>query len=88
MLTPSFPSVIAVTGLAGHAYGSWRSRENHKMWLKDFLPHDVEKIRILSYGYDSNLIGHTTGSRLIDYQRHFIQQLENARSLDQVRLAS
>jgi hypothetical protein len=82
-------SVIAVTGLAGHAYGSWRSRETHQMWLKDFLPDEVQKIRILSYGYDSSLVGGKTGgSRLLDYQRHFIQQLENARSSVQVSLVS
>jgi hypothetical protein len=74
--------VIAVTGLAGHAFGSWKSRETQQMWLKDLLPHDVRNIRIMSYGYDSSLVGHDKAAenRLLDYQRHFIQQLENARS--------
>jgi len=73
--------VIAVTGLAGHAFGSWRSHATQQMWLKDLLPHDVQNIRVMSYGYDSSLIGHgkTSDNRLLDYQRHFIQQLENAR---------
>ncbi|KAF8243669.1 hypothetical protein K440DRAFT_38565 [Wilcoxina mikolae CBS 423.85] len=72
--------VVAVTGLAGHAFGSWRSRETYRMWLKDFLPHDVKNIRIMSYGYNSSLVGETkTDNRLLDHKRHFIEQLENAR---------
>ncbi|KAF8252057.1 hypothetical protein K440DRAFT_18990 [Wilcoxina mikolae CBS 423.85] len=74
--------VIAVTGLAGHAFGSWRSRETQQMWLKDFLPHDVKNVRIMSYGYDSTLVGHSRAeTRLLDYQRLFIQELECARTV-------
>ncbi|KAF8535039.1 hypothetical protein BDD12DRAFT_754194, partial [Trichophaea hybrida] len=73
--------LIAVTGLAGHAFGSWRNRETHQMWLKDLLPHDVQNIRIMSYGYNSSLLGHRKAeNRLLDYQRLFIQDIENARS--------
>jgi len=51
------------------------------MWLKDFLPHDVKNIRIMSYGYDSSLLGRSQAeNRLLDYQRLFIQDIENARS--------
>jgi len=74
-------SVVAVTGLAGHAFGCWRSRDTYKMWLKDFLPADVNNVRIMTYGYDSSLIrGTKSGTRLIDHRRNFIQQLENSRS--------
>ncbi|KAF8538748.1 hypothetical protein BDD12DRAFT_841185 [Trichophaea hybrida] len=73
--------VIAVTGLAGHAFGSWRNLETHQMWLKDLLPHDVKNIRVMSYGYDSSLLGHDKAeNRLLDYQRLFIQDIENVRS--------
>jgi hypothetical protein len=51
------------------------------MWLKDFLPYDIQNIRIMSYGYDSRLIGSgKSESRLLDYQRLLIQDIENARS--------
>jgi hypothetical protein len=80
ILMLGFRSVIAVTGLAGHAFGSWRNRETHQMWLKDLLPHDVQNIRIMLYGYDSRLIRQgKTESRLLDYQRLLIQDIENAR---------
>jgi hypothetical protein len=77
--------VVAVTGLAGHALESWRSRETHELWLQDFLPNDVKNIRIMIYGYDSNLAGgEKSDMRLVDYRRNFIQQLENSRSVTKV----
>jgi hypothetical protein len=77
--------VIAVTGLAGHAFGSWRNRETLQMWLKDFLPYDIPNLRVLTYGYDSSLVGTSrTDSSLLDYQRNFIQAIENARRSGQV----
>ncbi|KAF8543475.1 hypothetical protein BDD12DRAFT_874572 [Trichophaea hybrida] len=78
--------VVAVTGLAGHAFGSWRSRETHLMWLKDFLPKDIKKLRIMTYGYNSSLVGGTKSARrMSDYRSNFIQQLENARSFAENR---
>jgi hypothetical protein len=79
-----FAVVVAVTGLAGHAFGSWKSRETHQMWLKDFLPKRVKNI-----GYDSSLVGcEKSESELSDYRRNFIQQLENSRSAVEVYTAS
>jgi len=78
--------VVAVTGLAGHAYGSWRSQTTYKMWLKDFLPEDVTNVRIMTYGYDSTLVGsENSAMSLNDYKRNFIQQLGNARTAAKVR---
>jgi hypothetical protein len=55
------------------------------MWLKDFLPRDVKGIRIMSYGYNSNLIGHTVDDGFLDYRRHFIHMLVNSRRSAEVR---
>jgi hypothetical protein len=56
------------------------NRETQQMWLKDFLPKYFKNIRIMTYGYDSSLIGHMKSEhRFSDYRRNFIQQLENSR---------
>ena len=55
------------------------------MWLKDFLPRDVKGIRIMSYGYNTNLVGHTVDDGFLDYRRHFIHMLLNSRSSAEVR---
>ncbi|KAG7009638.1 hypothetical protein G7Y79_00002g007530 [Physcia stellaris] len=47
--------IIAVTGLGGHAFGSWKSRGGSHMWLRDSLAFDLPGIRILVYGFDSHL---------------------------------
>ncbi|KAF8538592.1 hypothetical protein BDD12DRAFT_884762 [Trichophaea hybrida] len=72
--------VVAVTGLAGHAFNSWRSPDTNSMWLKDFLPKDFKNIRVMAYGYDSSLTGPKRGdARMTDYRRSLLEQLGNAR---------
>jgi hypothetical protein len=56
------------------------------MWLKDFLPQDVEGIRIMSYGYNTNVVGNTVDDGFLDYRRHFIQMLRNSRGTHTVLL--
>ena len=56
------------------------------MWLKDFLPRDVKGVRIMSYGYNTNLVGNTLDDVFLDYRRHFIHMLVNSRSSTEVRM--
>ena len=74
-------SLVAVTGLAGHAYGSWKSRDSGRMWLRDFLPEDLGgDVRIMTYGYPTSLIGETRSTaRIIDFVNDLTQQLTTAR---------
>ena len=84
-------SVIAITGLGGHAFDSWRSRIAAKrpigrpMWLCDFLPKEFPNARIMTYGYDSSLKESGKGN-ITDYRRGFIQCLRNCRRQCSVRL--
>lgn len=71
--------MIAVTGLAGHAFGSWKDRETGCMWLQDLLPKDVEKVRVMTYGYDSNIDGEKMTHQFIDYKRKLVHTLIHAR---------
>ena len=77
-------SVVAITGLGGHAFGSWLSRTktgrpiDRPMWLRDFLPQRFPNARIMTYGYDSSL-KESSGANITDYRRGFIQCLRNSR---------
>ncbi|KAH0606842.1 uncharacterized protein H6S33_003676 [Morchella sextelata] len=82
----SIVDVVAVTGLAGHAFGSWRNRESGKMWLQDFLPNDIKNIRVLTYGYNSNLIGNTVDDTLQDQRSNLFIQLLNVRNTAEVAI--
>ena len=44
--------VVAITGLDGHAYGSWSGGDPKRMWLRDFLSEDLPKCRVMIYGYN------------------------------------
>ena len=57
IITANSHSVIAVSGLAGHAFGSFKQRKGDYMWLRDALPNDLKGARIMIYGYDSHLSG-------------------------------
>jgi len=55
------------------------------MWLQDFLPKDFKNVRIMAYGYNSSIIGpERSETRMIDYRRNFIEQLETSRKLAKV----
>ena len=71
--------IIALTGLAGHAFGSWAASPH--MWLRDFLPEDLPRARILLYGYDSNLAGSQSKNILTDLSSNFVAKLHAMRSL-------
>lgn len=73
--------IVAITGLAGHAFGSW-AHSPYKMWLRDYLPRDIQnQARILIYGYDSQLQGDVVAKSIIsDYSSSFCRNLMDIRT--------
>jgi hypothetical protein len=53
-------SCVAISGLGGHAFGSFKERGGSHMWLRDSLPIDIPGTRIIIYGYDTQLHGSHT----------------------------
>ncbi len=82
-------SLVAVTGLGGHAFGSWKVGGKHDMWLRDYLPEDLRKqklqTRIMIYGYNSKLVESRAHATLHDYATQFLEALKSARSTDIAR---
>ncbi|KAL7271104.1 hypothetical protein RUND412_006160, partial [Rhizina undulata] len=74
--------IVAVTGLGGHAYGSWRGRQTKKMWLRDFLAQDLPNCRTMIYGYNSNL--NSRGLHTIkDYKVEFLKEIAKIRKSEE-----
>lgn len=48
---------IAISGLNGHAFGSFKERGGSYMWLRDSLAKHLPQARVLIYGFDSRLAG-------------------------------
>ncbi len=53
--TANLSSCVAITGLGGHAFGSFKEKDGSHMWLCDDLPQHLSSTRIMTYGYDSRL---------------------------------
>ncbi|KAI9823617.1 MAG: hypothetical protein M1832_002398 [Thelocarpon impressellum] len=49
--------IIAVHGLGGRLYDTWTDEASGKLWLKHFLPDQMQnaKARIMTFGYDADL---------------------------------
>lgn len=70
-------SIIAVTGLSGHAYGSWKSPDQADvMWLRDMLPLDFPASRILSWGYYSSIKDAKTTTSIADIARNLLHDIQ------------
>jgi len=53
---PILADIVAISGLDGHAFGSWREKGNiGQMWLTDWLPKDLPHCRVMSYGYNCKI---------------------------------
>ncbi|PYH91312.1 hypothetical protein BO71DRAFT_486360 [Aspergillus ellipticus CBS 707.79] len=71
--------IVAVTGLSGHGFGSWRARGKPAMWLRDFLPEDIPNARIITYGYDTRLSKSQSNVSIRELGKDLLEMLKNAR---------
>ncbi|KAF1966817.1 hypothetical protein BU23DRAFT_661619 [Bimuria novae-zelandiae CBS 107.79] len=83
--SPATADIIAITGLDGHAYGSWRGKGNlGRMWLRDFLSKDLPCCRTMIYGYNSKLSTHGVDT-ILDYGRGLVEELKKIRNTEELR---
>ncbi|KAK0639378.1 hypothetical protein B0T16DRAFT_497485 [Cercophora newfieldiana] len=76
---PVLADIIAITGMDGHAYGSWMSRDAEgDMWLRNFLSDDLPSCRTMIYGYESKLLAPNI-NQLQEYGRLFLAEIEKVR---------
>lgn len=71
---------VAVCGLGGHAFGSFKEKGNSYMWLRDSLPKDLPNLRILLYGYESGLDGSDSNQNVSVIADSFVGHLSALRS--------
>ncbi|KAL8908717.1 MAG: hypothetical protein Q9171_005330 [Xanthocarpia ochracea] len=65
--------VVALTGLGGHAFTSFKQREQDFMWLRDTLPDDLPGAQVWTYG--SPIFEVQKASSFIKAPIHWIKQL-------------
>ena len=68
-------------GLNGHAFGTWACHDEDRanletMWLRDFLPTQIKGARVLTYGYNSTLLGpNTSVSTVRDFASDLLRRI-------------
>ena len=73
-------SVVFVHGLGGHWYNTWS--KNGVFWPKDLLSEDIKNVRIITFGYDSDVVrflGRVSRNRIHDHARTLIADLRRCR---------
>ncbi|EFQ99028.1 LipA and NB-ARC domain-containing protein [Nannizzia gypsea CBS 118893] len=56
--------LVAVHGLNGDAFMSWKHKDTGVMWLKDLLPASLPNARIMTFGYNSKFNNFTADQDL------------------------
>lgn len=54
------------------------------MWLHEILPNDVKNVRVLTYGYNSQLQANEARSSLLSHSKNFIHRLREMRKVTEV----
>ncbi|KAH7235326.1 hypothetical protein BKA59DRAFT_532564 [Fusarium tricinctum] len=74
--------IVAISGLGGHAFGSFKERGGNHMWLRDSLPYDLKyentprpTARVMIYGYKSNVSDSNSRQDFDDLARSFQSSL-------------
>lgn len=49
-------SIVFVHGLTGNRESTWTHKTGKVFWPKDLLPKDLPKARIITFGYDADII--------------------------------
>ncbi|KAI9760923.1 MAG: hypothetical protein M1835_000077, partial [Candelina submexicana] len=76
--------IVAVHGLnpvntESHAYLTWTSSSNGKLWLKDFLPERLPRARVMLYGYNSNVVLGSSTAGVWDFADILLERLYQKR---------
>lgn len=79
-------SIVAVHGLNGYPIKTWTSPQTNAFWLKDFLPHDVPYIRVMTFGYNANAAFGNTTAEILDHAKSLLSGLVDKREEDDVSL--
>ena len=78
---------VAVCGLGGHAFGSFKEKGALHMWLRDSLPKDLPNLRVLLYGYESRLESSDNNQNISVIADSFVSHLRILRPQSKVSLS-
>lgn len=69
-------SLIALSGLNGHAFGSFKAKELDFMWIRDALAKEFPDCRLFIYGYDTTMVQSTSHQSILDLGSQLASSVE------------
>lgn len=76
--------IVAVHGLGGHFEETWTASDSKQLWLRDFLPSQLNDAgitaRVMSYGYDSSTAFSKSVTDIDDQAKILIDALSSERA--------
>ncbi|KAH7069381.1 Alpha/Beta hydrolase protein [Paraphoma chrysanthemicola] len=78
--TPEF-DLVAVHGLNGGRWSTWTRTEDKKetMWLQDLLPIKLPKARVMTFGYNANVVNNFSSFGIREHARTLLTRLKTKR---------
>ncbi|RDL38237.1 uncharacterized protein BP5553_02577 [Venustampulla echinocandica] len=71
--------IIAIHGLGGNPMATWTDPKSQKLWLRDLLPHDIPRARIMTFGYDATPAFENSVAGVEDHARDLLRCLRERR---------
>lgn len=69
-------SLIALSGLNGHAFGSFKAKGLDFMWIRDALATEFPGCRLFIYGYDTKMVHSTSHQSILDLGSQLASSVE------------
>lgn len=69
------PDIIAIHGICGDPLKTW-THESGALWLRDFLPKDINGARVFSFGYDAEVALTRSLATLDDFARSLLNNIK------------
>ena len=71
--------LVAIHGLKGHYDETWTDKNTTQNWLRDFLPTQAPQLRIISWGYNSQVLGSTSMGNITTFAQSLLVDLKACR---------
>lgn len=76
--------LVAIHGLNGHYDETWTDKNTTENWLREFLPGQVPQLRIMSWGYNSQVLGSTSMGNITTFAQGLLTDLKACRATQEL----
>ncbi|KAE9571901.1 hypothetical protein CGMCC3_g12123 [Colletotrichum fructicola] len=74
---PTDVDLIAIHGVGGHAVRTWTCGD--RLWLRDFVPLDFPRARVLTFGFDGSVVFNASKSSIANIAAQLLSGIQQLR---------